>query len=103
MHRVTISYGEPSNPEQFEDYYRKQHLPLVEGLPGLRRFTTTHPRGLGDAAPYLVAELWFDDAAAMDTALRSPQMAAATDDARSFDVASMTVWTGEVSEPLQTS
>lgn len=31
----------------------------------MRRFTLSHPRGLSGDAPYLVAELWFDDGEAM--------------------------------------
>ena len=51
-----------------------------------------------DAGLHLVAELWFDDADGLKAALRSPEMAATAADARTFDVASMTMFTGEVVE-----
>jgi uncharacterized protein (TIGR02118 family) len=65
MHRITIEYGAPTDVEQFEQHYAEVHVPLASKLPGLRRFTTSHPRGLGTGAPYFVAELWFDDADAL--------------------------------------
>ena len=49
----------------------------------------------GEPKVYLVAQLDFADEAAMRTALSSPEMAAAGDDARSLGVP-MTMFTGEV-------
>ncbi|QGG42861.1 EthD family reductase [Aeromicrobium yanjiei] len=98
MHRITIEYGAPGDPETFEQHYTEVHVPLAAKLPGLRRFTTSHPRGLGTDAPSFVAELWFDDADALKAALKSPEMAAAAADAQTFDVASMTMFSGEVVE-----
>jgi uncharacterized protein (TIGR02118 family) len=98
MHRITIQYGAPANPEAFDAYYAETHIPLASTLPGLRRFVRSHPRGLGGEAPYFVAELWFDDADALKAALKSPEMAETAADAQTFDVASMTTFTGEVTE-----
>lgn len=78
MHRITVHYETPSDPDAFEQRYTAEHVPLVHALPGLERFTLSRPRPLGGAgAPYLVAEMWFADAEAMKAAMRSPQMAAA--------------------------
>jgi uncharacterized protein (TIGR02118 family) len=98
MHRITIEYGAPAEPGEFDRYYTETHVPLASTLPGLRRFLHSHPRGLGSDAPYFVAELWFDDAEALRAAMKSPEMAAASADAQTFDVASMTMSTGEVTE-----
>lgn len=98
MHRITIEYGAPADPEAFEQHYTDVHIPLAAKLPGLRRFSRSHPRGLGGEAPYFVAELWFDDADALKVALKSPEMAETGADAQTFDVASMTMFTGEVTE-----
>jgi uncharacterized protein (TIGR02118 family) len=71
----------------------------VLAVPGLRRFTLSHPRPLGGGAVlHLVAEMWFDDADALGAALRSPEMADAAADAQAFDVASMTMFTGAVED-----
>lgn len=96
MHRITIEYGQPADTETFEQHYTTVHIPLARTLPGLRRMTLSHPRGLGGQAPYLVAELWFDDADAMKAAMKSPEMAQTSADAQSFDVASMVMFTGAV-------
>jgi uncharacterized protein (TIGR02118 family) len=98
MHRMTIQYGAPADPEAFEQYYTEVHVPLASTLPGLRRFSRSHPRGLGGEAPYFVAELWFDDGDALKAAMKSPEMAKTAADAQTFDVASMTMFTGEVLE-----
>lgn len=74
-------------------------MPLASKLPGLRRLTRSHPRPMGDEAPYFVAELWFDDREAMKAALKSPEMAeTGVDYAGTFDVASMTMFSGDVAD-----
>ena len=100
MHRITIQYGAPADPAAFDQHYQEVHVPLAGRIPGLRRYTVSRPRGLGGSAPYLVAELWFDDADSLKAALRSPEMAAAGADAQGLDVASMTMFTGAVEDVL---
>ena len=105
MHRLTISYTEPADPSGFEVDYRDRHVPIATTMPGVRRFLLSHPRSLGPGeAPYLVAELWFDDADALKAALRSPEGAATAAHAQEivekYGVASMTMATGEVVETL---
>lgn len=98
MHRLTIEYTGPAEPELFDAHYRDHHVPLAAALPGLRRYTVSHPRGLGGDAPHLVAELWFDDADALRAAMTSPQMDVTAADAAAFAVAGMTVFTGAVED-----
>lgn len=98
MHRITIEYGQPADVDNFEQHYQNVHIPLARTLPGLRRFTRSYPRPLGDEAPYMVAELWFDDGEAMKVAMKSPEMAETSADAQSFDVDSMVMFTGRVED-----
>lgn len=103
MHRITIQYAAPDDPDGFDAHYRDVHVPLASGLPGLRRFSLSRPRALGVGdAPYLVAELWFDDADALKAALRSPEMAETAADAErmveEYAVAGTTMFTGEVTD-----
>jgi len=96
MHRVTIQYAVPADPEGFDDHYFHRHLPLVEPVPGLLGFSWSKPRPLGgEPSVYLVAQLDFADETALRTALASPEMAAAGADARSLGVP-MTMFSGEV-------
>ena len=98
MHCISIQYGQPAESEAFDDYYFGTHVPLASTLPNLRKVSWSKPRGLGTDAPYLVVELWFDDGDALKTALKSPEMAATAADAAAFDVASATMFSGEVVE-----
>lgn len=105
MHRMTISYSAPRDGAAFDADYLDGHVPLVSKMPGVRRFVLSHPRALGPGdAPYLVAELWFDDADALKAARRSPEGAATAADAQQLverhGVASMTMTTGEVTDLL---
>lgn len=96
MHRITIQYDVPADPEAFDAHYFTHHLPLVDPVPGLRSLSWSKPRPLGGGPEvYLVAQLDFDDAEAVRTALGSPEMAAAGKDAAALGVP-MTMFTGEV-------
>ena len=105
MHRIMIQYAVPADAPGFDAHYRDVHVPLASKLPGLRRFTLSHPRALGGGdAPHLVAELWFDDGDAMKAALKSPEMAETGADAEhmreAFGIPGMTMFTGAVEETL---
>jgi len=96
MHRLTIQYAVPADPEAFDAHYFDKHIPLVGPLPGLRAFTWSKPRPLGgEQTVYLVAQLDFDDAEAMTAALKSPQMAVASKDAAGLGVPTV-MFSGEV-------
>jgi uncharacterized protein (TIGR02118 family) len=94
-HRLTIQYDAPADPEAFDTHYFERHVPLCRPLPGLRAATFSKPRGLGGPAPYLVAQLDFDDAEALKAALRSAEMAAVGADAETLE-ATRIMFTGEV-------
>ena len=99
MHRVTIQYDVPQDPEAFDRHYFDHHVPLVAPIPGLQAFTWSKPRPLGgDQSVYLVARLDFDSEATLERALASSEMRAAGADAARLGVP-MTVFTGEVMEP----
>jgi uncharacterized protein (TIGR02118 family) len=96
MHRITIQYAVPADIDTFDRRYFSEHVPIVAKLPGLASFTWSKPRPLGgDQTIYLVAELDFADATALKTALKSPEMAAAGQNAAGLGV-SMTMFSGEV-------
>ena len=96
-HRLTIQYAAPADPAGFDELYFGRHLSLCGPLPGLRAVTWSKPRGFGGDAPYLVTQLDFEDADALRTALRSPEMAAVAKDAETLP-AERVMFTGEVME-----
>jgi uncharacterized protein (TIGR02118 family) len=98
MHRLTIQYETPADPDAFDEQFFGQHVPLCRPLPGLRAISLSKPRVLGEGSvPYLVAELDFDDAAALKTALRSPEMTAVAADAATLPAARV-MFTGEIGQ-----
>src|SRR5476651_156705 len=69
---------------QFLKHWVETHAPLARKVPGLRRYVQNHirgTRGRADIAETVleidgIAELWFDDQAALETAARTPEMKA---------------------------
>src|SRR5947207_2941358 len=70
--------------EQFMKHWVEIHAPLAHSVPGIRRYVQNHIKAerTRPDVPALevaidgVAELWFDDQAAMDAVMRSPEMKA---------------------------
>lgn len=87
MYRVTVLYGVPAAPEEFDTYYRQVHIPLARKMRGLKRWTITPVTSRdGSSGPgyYLIADLYADDRAAMETVLASDEGRAARDDVANF-------------------
>ena len=70
--------------EQFMKHWVGTHAPLAHKVPGLRRYVQNHISGERTRADIEataveidgIAELWFDDQAALETASRTPEMKA---------------------------
>ena len=70
--------------EQFTKHWVETHAPLAHKVPGLRRYVQNHILGERTRADIEataveidgIAELWFDDQAALETAARTPEMKA---------------------------
>jgi uncharacterized protein (TIGR02118 family) len=77
---------------QFMKHWLEIHAPLALAVPGLRRYVQNHiqaERTRPDIAEAQVeidgiAELWFDDQAALEAAGRTPEMKALHDDGAKF-------------------
>lgn len=76
MIKLTVLYDRPADVEAFDAHYLGTHVPLAEKVPGVERIeVTTFDPGPDGSEPrfYLMAELYFADAAAMRAALGSPE------------------------------
>ena len=83
--KLVAIYKLPSDTALFDDKYFNTHLPLVRKVPGLKRIDITRfTRTIAGEGFYLMAEMHFDDEAALKTGMRSPEMAAAGDNLNSF-------------------
>ncbi len=75
MHRLLTLYPQPSDLDAFRSHFEGKHLPLVEKLPGLRRYSYGFELAAvdGGESPYFCTFAGdFDDARALDAALASP-------------------------------
>lgn len=78
--------------EQFMRHWIDIHAPLAHAVPGLRRYVQNHISGERTRADIAatdveidgIAELWFDDQAALEAAARSLEMKALHDDGARF-------------------
>jgi uncharacterized protein (TIGR02118 family) len=97
--QLTVLYLQPDDPAAFDAYYEATHAPLASRIPGLRSYSAMHPGPLSDGsaqAEYLVATLLFDDEAALNEGLGSPEGDAAARDIRKFATGGATMLIGEV-------
>jgi uncharacterized protein (TIGR02118 family) len=88
VYRLYAVWSHPEDVESFEEYYEATHAPLAAAIPGLQRLVLTRTSdALGDEpSPFhRVAELWFEDRAALDAALDSPELTAAAEDAAAME------------------
>src|SRR5262245_16022397 len=74
--------------EAFQQYWRTRHADVVVKMPGIRRYVQSHARPSGyrkGALPYDgIAEMWFDDTAAMKALRADPAYAAVQADEAHF-------------------
>jgi uncharacterized protein (TIGR02118 family) len=94
MVKVIVLYGNPEDPQAFEDYYAGTHLPLAAQMPGVAGFEAMKVLGTpgGDASPYYrIAQLSFDSAEQMQATLGSPEGQATVSDIPKFATGGATV------------
>jgi uncharacterized protein (TIGR02118 family) len=100
MLRVYALYGQPKDPAAFDRHYNETHIGLAQRFPGLRSYTIS--RGLravqGESPYYLLAELDFDDRAAFDAAVASPDGQAVVQDLANFATGGVTLLVCEIED-----
>lgn len=105
MIQLTVLYGHPHSPEEFDRHYQETHAPLARKLPRLKGYTITRPASLSpqEQSPhYLIANLYFASMEDFQEALRSPEGQAAAGDLDNFATGGASLLVGEVHvyEPL---
>ncbi|MDX6604675.1 MAG: hypothetical protein QOF23_1184 [Solirubrobacterales bacterium] len=66
----------PGTEEEFEQHYRKVHVPLALRVPNTRRLTLTRTSDGLEAEPpafYRVAEMFFSDRESLEAAMETPE------------------------------
>ncbi|MFD1512881.1 EthD family reductase [Halomarina rubra] len=75
MHKLVfgLSRADGMSFEEFRDYWLDDHAPVASELPGLRRYTVSFPSDPGRSQYDGFAQLYFDDEAALNAAMDSPE------------------------------
>ncbi|MFC4075884.1 EthD family reductase [Salinithrix halophila] len=99
MVKLIALYKHPENKESFDRHYEGVHTPLTEKMPGLKKLEVTRMEGApmgGEAKYYLEAAMYFEDRAALDAAMGSPEGRASAKDLMGFAGPLVTMMIGEV-------
>jgi uncharacterized protein (TIGR02118 family) len=83
VYKLYAVWTHPEDVEAFEQHYVETHAPLAAAIPGLQRLALTRTSdflGDGPAPFHRIAELWFEDAEALELAKESPELEAAAND-----------------------
>jgi uncharacterized protein (TIGR02118 family) len=75
--KLVVLYTRPDDPDAFEEHYASTHMPLASKVPGVQRAEAGRIVAAldgGEESYYRVAELYFADRPALDTAMASPEM-----------------------------
>jgi uncharacterized protein (TIGR02118 family) len=91
--KVTVLYGHPKSPEDFEKYYFGTHMPLVFAAKSGKRTETSKcpPAADGSPAPYYrIFEIWFDSQADMAAITGTPEWKKVVADVQNFATGGIT-------------
>ena len=102
MYRVTVCYGQPTDPAAFDAHYAQVHAPLVRQVPGLSGFSAARCGSLdrSDPAYYYAAFLDFATEADYRAGLGSPEMGKAGADVATFATGGATMFTQQLDDLL---
>ena len=74
--KLVVLYTQPDDADAFDKHYLSVHGPLVDKVPGLQKWEGGRFVAAADGGElnlHRIAELWFDDQAALEAALGSPE------------------------------
>ncbi len=87
MVRLTVLYGHPEDPTEFDRYYREIHVPLAKRMRGIKGWTIGKCEAAepGQESPYyMIVGLYADSRAEMEAILDSPEGQATIADVPNF-------------------
>jgi len=100
MVKLTALYRKPADVAHFDEYYASVHAPLALKMPGLRKFAMSKVKSgiVGESPYHLLADMYFDDMQALQSALSSPEGRAAAKDVVNFGKDIIEMLVAEVEE-----
>lgn len=87
MIRLTVLYGHPTDPAEFDRYYHEVHLPIAAKMKGLKGWTIGKCQAIDSSEKppyYLIVGLWAESREAMEAILASAEGQAAIADVPKF-------------------
>ncbi len=75
MIRLTVLYGHPDDPAEFDRYYREVHIPIARKMEGLKGWTIGKCQSATpgeEPAYYMIVGLYADSREQMESILASP-------------------------------
>src|SRR5690242_163042 len=81
--KLVVLYATPDDPDAFDKHYLDVHVPLVQKIPGLDKFEWATFAGApdgGELSYHLIAELYFADPDALQTAMGTDESKATAAD-----------------------
>jgi uncharacterized protein (TIGR02118 family) len=91
--KVTVLYGHPKNPDDFEKYYFGTHMPLVLAAKRGKKTETSKCPPMPDGSPapyYRIFEIWFDDQADVTAVTSTPEWKKVVADVANFATGGIT-------------
>ena len=87
MTRLTVLYGHPKDPTEFDRYYHAVHIPLARTMQGLKGWTIGKCEAAAPGekpAYYMIVGLYAESRAAFEAILESPEGKATVADLANF-------------------
>ena len=87
MIRLTVLYGHPDDPAEFDRYYQEVHIPLARTMQGLKGWTVGKCQSADPSQPpayYMIVGLYADSRKDMEAILASPEGKATVADVANF-------------------
>lgn len=93
MIRLTVLYGHPVDPEEFDRYYHNIHIPIAKKMKGLKGWTIGKCESTDSSekpAYYMIVGLYAESRSAMEKILESPEGQATIADVPKFATGGVT-------------
>jgi uncharacterized protein (TIGR02118 family) len=100
MVKLVALFKKPVDTASFDEHYESIHIPLVRKMPGMKKIEISRVTGAPMSTPqfYRMAEMYFDDQAALNKAIMSPEGMAAAKDLLGFAKDLVQMFFAEVKE-----
>ncbi len=102
MASIIVLFGKPQDPQEFDELYWKEHVPMARKMPGLKKFNVhkvTPPPGR-EPPYYQVVEMEFESMDELKKATKSPESQESTRHASKIATGGMTFLYTESKEAL---